>query len=220
MLVVNLYADHFLVSDPNHPVRTAEEFWYDTQKRPALYQRAAKAVGLTPAEYKEFLAGLVAGNYVHVKLPRRLDAMSGNHKGYVYAVRNAIIQPLRGGGGWPTGLRVTLADRTVVYIPDLCSNLSVNHPPQIASLPKAPPAGGHMTLAMAVAPADQPVVVQPPDVPTVPTIAQAVPAVAARACSWWCFAVPLLGGTAAAIDDSKKAPPCSLGSNSDFACSK
>jgi len=224
MLVVNLYTDHFLAPDPDHRVRPAEELWYATKTKAALYERAAKAVGLTPEEYHEFRLALLDGKSVRVRLPRRLDAMSGDRRGHVYAIRNAIISPTS--AGWPTGIHVHLTDGTDVYVPDLCGNLSVNHSPRVAYVPKAPVPGRHYTLAVATTPIDQPVAVQPPDVPTEPTIAQAVPKAGAPLCGWWCFAVPL-GGLIAGVTHGGSStppaappPPCTAGSNAVFACRK
>jgi hypothetical protein len=224
MLVVNLYADHFLAPDPNRRIRPAEEVWYETKRRAALYERAAKAVGLTPAEYHEFRLALLDGRSVRVNLPRRLDAMSGDRHGHVYAVHNAIIRP--SADGWPTGLRVALADGTLVYVPDLCGNLSVNHAPRVAYVPKLAPPARHYTNALVTTPIDQPVSVQPPEIPTEPTIAEAVPK-SAPVCGWWCFAVPLGGAIAGLVHGSPPksvppppVPPCSEGSNAIFACSK
>jgi hypothetical protein len=225
MLVVNLYSDHLLPPEPNHAVRPAEELWYATKVRAALYERAAKAVGLTPSEYREFRLALLDGKSVHVRLPRRIDVMSGAHAGRVYAVRNAIIRPTS--DGWPTGLRVRLGDGTEVYVPDLCGNLSVNHPLRVAVLPAASHRPPRYTMALATTPLEQPVYVQAPEVPTTPTIAEAVPKSGSPLCGWWCFALPVGGALAGLVHGSPpqsvpppSVPPCSAGSNAVFACAK
>ena len=223
MLVVNLYTDHLLAPEPNHRVRPPEEIWYATKQHARLYARAAKAVGLSDAEYREFRLALLDGKTVRVRLPKRLDAMSGARRGYVYAVKNAVIRPTR--DGWPVGYRVTLADGAEVYVPDLCGNLSVRRPPRIAYVAPVTRPRTHYTMAVATAPIDRPVSVQPPDVPDQPTIAEAVPGKAASAiCGWWCFAAPVLGVIPAIVHGSSSTPapvpPCSNGSNATFACSK
>lgn len=222
MLVVNLYTDHFLAPDRNHPVRSAEDVWYATKMHAAMYERAARAIGLTPAEYREFQSSLLAGKYARLPLPHRLDAMSGDHRGHVYAVRNAVIEPTR--AGWPTGLRVRLADGTEVYVPDLCGNLSVVHAPRVAYAARLPQPAAHYTMAVATTPIEQPVSVQAPEIPTPPTYAEAV-AATHQACGWWCF-LPLAGlvglvhGHSSTPPLTPQVPPCNQGSNALYACSK
>lgn len=224
-MLVNLFVDHFLAPAPGGRVRTAEEISYSMKQRPELWKRAARAIGLTPAEYGEVQHDLLFGNYTHRNLPRRLDAMSGDRRGSVYAVHNAVIRSQS--AFWPAGYRVVLGDGAQVYIPDICGNLSVLRSPQrlakLAPITHAPP---HYRLAIASTPIDQPVAVTAPDVPAQPAIAQAVPATIAHAgCAWWCFAAPLLGIVPAVDHGSSSTPtvtvpPCSQGSNAVFACQK
>jgi hypothetical protein len=223
MLVVNLYADHLLPPEPNHRVRPPEEIWYATTKDYArVYARAAKAIGLSDGEFREFKLALLDGKSVRVRLPKRLDAMSGDHHGYVYAVRNAVIRPTS--QGWPVGYRVVLADGAEVYVPDICGNLSVRRKPRVAYVAPITRPHPHYTLAVATSPIDQPVSVQPPDVPTQPAIAEAVPVRVPATCAWWCFAAPVFAVIPAVIHGASSTPApvpkCSDGSNSSFACAK
>jgi hypothetical protein len=224
-MLVNLFVDHFLAPAPGGRVRAPEEILYSMNERPELWKRAARAIGLTPAEYRQVHDDFVSGNYTHRSLPRRLDAMSGDRRGTVYAVHNAVIKSPS--ASWPAGYRVVLADGAQVYIPDICGNLSVLRSPQrLAKLPPITHAPPHYRLALASTPIDQPVTVTPPDVPAQPAIAQAVPATIAHAgCAWWCFAAPLLGIVPAVDHGSStpptlSAPPCTQGSNAAFVCQK
>jgi hypothetical protein len=222
VLVVDLYSDHLMAPEPNHRVRPPYEIWYATQQHPRLYARAAKAIGLSDAEYQEFRRMLLGGSTVRVALPKRLDAMSGVHRGYVYAVHNAIIRATR--DGWPAGYRVRLADGAEVYVPDLCGNISVRRPPRVAYVPPLARTHAHYTMAVATAPIDRAVSVSAPDVPEAPVIAEAVPARVAPTCAWWCFALPVLAVIPAIIHGGQSTPapvpPCSAGSNAAFACEK
>ncbi|GAC1306456.1 MAG: hypothetical protein NVS2B3_05990 [Vulcanimicrobiaceae bacterium] len=200
-MIANLYVDH-LMSTP--PVST-QEVWNQTQAHAKLFSDAASRIGLTPEEYSEFRAALLDGKALYVRLPKRFDAMSGNRRGSVYAVKNAVLkQNVR---GW----RIDLADGNTVYVPQLCGNISLlkRHHVDVAALPKAiapvartPHAKFHP--AVATVPKDNEVVVAPPpaveDVPgaaAAPVEAQVVPIAAAAAASHggFLFLIPaVLGG--------------------------
>jgi hypothetical protein len=222
-MIVNLYVDHLMPTSPS----SAEEVWNATREHPKLFSDAADRIGLTPAEYREFRQQLLDGKAVYVQLPRRLDAMSGARHGSVYAVKNAVMNKTI--MGW----RVPLSDGNVVYVPQICGNISllrhaavaqVHHRKVVASAYHAPV----YTPAVAA----QPVEVTPPAEQEAPieapaTVAQAVPAAAVTHPSGLLYLIPAaIGGAIAGFSHgtsnttTPQAPPCSQGSNAIFACQK
>jgi len=219
-MIVNLYVDHLMSTPP----ASAEEVWNATREHPKVFADAAARIGLSPSEYREFQGNLLDGKAVYVRLPRRLDAMSGDRRGSIYAVKNAEMNTSI--MGW----RVALADGNVVYVPQICGNISllkhagvaqVNHKKRyVAYANHVPytPTIGHVT----------PVVVTPPEVPeapveTAPTVAQAVPAAAAHGVSPLLFGIPAaVGGILYGIThgSTTPVPSCSQGSNAFNACQK
>jgi hypothetical protein len=218
-MIVNLYVDHLMSTSP----ASAEEVWNATREHPKLFSDAADRIGLTPGEYREFRSNLLDGKAVYVKLPRRLDAMSGARNGSVYAVKNATMN--KSIMGW----RVALADGNVVYVPQICGNISLLKHAAIARVQrKRHPYVAHArhvpyTPAIAHVP-ETPVVVTPPeDVPveTAPTVAQAIPAIASHASPFFFFIPAAVAGVVAGLSHgSTPVPPCSQGSNGSNACQK
>jgi len=230
-MIVNLYVDHMMSQSPT----SSDDILAQTRDHSKLFSKAAARIGLTPAEYREFQASLLDGNAMYVRLPRRLDAMSANHRGSVYAVKNAVVtQP---GMSW----RVALADGNVVYVPQICGNISLLRHAAVASAPHGPKvvAAGHHKAAFVPAlgrVAPTAVAVAPP-AEVVPA-AVAVPADAAVAAAplgggaapagahgipGFLFAIPaVIGGIIAGTThhDSPTAPPCNQGSNLLNACQK
>jgi hypothetical protein len=223
-MIVNLYVDHLMTTSPS----SAEEVWNATREHPKLFSDAANRIGLTPAEYKEFRTRLLDGKAVYVQLPRRLDAMSGARHGSVYAVKNAMMN--KSIMGW----RVALADGNVVYVPQICGNISLLRHAAVAEVPRKRMVAHtyyHPTYTPTVA--TQPVEVTPPaeqeaPIETPPTVAQAIPAAAASHPSGLLYLIPAaLGGAIAGLSHSSPTtgttstvPPCSAGSNAVFACQK
>jgi hypothetical protein len=225
-----MYVDHLMSPSP----ASAEEVWNATRVHAKLFSDAAQRIGLTPAEYKEFRSSMLAGKAVYLTLPRRVDAMSGARGGSVYAVKNAVMtKPIM---GW----RINLADGNIVYVPQICGNISLLRHSAIAQTPAhlAPIAShghsrhvavskhkpGRYVQANSVEP-ETPVVMTP-DAPAAPaTVAQVIPsAEASKSVSPFAFFLPaaiggLLAGTVHG-STSSTTPVCSLGSNSDFACKK
>ncbi len=161
---VNLYADRM---SPVEPVRVAD-IYSVTQDRAPAYREAAAKIGLTPREYVEFRQALTDGGAIYVRLPRHIDAMAGVHRrnGQVYALKNVVVPS--GTMGW----EVNLADGTMVMIPRICGNLSMNrghavaHKPRIVAQrqqPKAVRAATYTTPSPAVVP-ETPVVFDAPPV--------------------------------------------------------
>jgi putative component of toxin-antitoxin plasmid stabilization module len=218
-MIVNLYVDHLMANSPT----SAEEVWNATREHPKLFSDAADRIGLTPAEYREFRNNLLDGKAVYVKLPRRLDAMSGARHGSVYAVKNAMMNKTI--MGW----RVDLADGNVVYVPQICGNISLLRHAAIAHVQrKRHPYVAHArhvpyTPAIAHVP-ETPVVVTPPEeVPaeTAPTVAQAIPAAATHGSPFFFFIPAAVAGLVAGLSHgSTPAPPCNHGSNASNVCQK
>ncbi len=205
-MIVNLYVDHVMARPP----ASAEEVWNATREQATVFSAAAKAIGLTGAEYREFRAGLLDGKAVLVRLPRRFEAMSSRRRGYVYAIKNA--QLVRPEWGW----KVALGDGTIVYVPRTCGNLSLNHRLQFAHV--TPP----FTPAIATVPPQLVDVTPPAAVAAQPVVTALLPAVpvpfvpVAPAFCWYCF-LPL--GGLFAIHGPSTVPSCSQGSNATGVCS-
>ncbi len=223
-MIVNLYVDHMM----SRPPASAEQVWNETREHAKLFADAASRIGLTPAEYREFRTDLLDGRVSYVTLPRRLDAMSGNRHGSVYAVKNAYMTSAI--SGW----RVALADGNVVYVPQLCGNISllrnaaiarhVVRPPQRVAYahhrkPRFVPAIGSANEAPVT-----PVAVAPPAaVAAAPVAAAAVPAAAtaAHGISPFLFFIPaVIGGIIGSQPHHTTPPACNHGSNSMGVCTK
>jgi hypothetical protein len=226
-MIVNMYVDHLMSPSPT----TAEEVWNATRVHSKLFSDAAARIGLTPGEYKEFRGALLDGKAVYVQLPRRVDAMSGDRRGSVYAVHNAVMtQTIM---GW----RVALSDGNVVYIPQVCGNISlvrhaavavVPHPHKVVAV-----AHHHRAVTYVQAMSTQPVtpvVVTPPETPVVPaapeapaTAAQVIPATSGSRGSGFLYFIPVaVGGIVAGLvhGNTTPAPPCRNGSNALNVCSR
>jgi hypothetical protein len=216
-MIVNMYVDHLI----SPPPASAEEVWNATKVHAKLFSDAAARIGLTPAEYKEFRGDLLDGKAVFVKLPRRVDAMSGDRHGSVYAVRNA--QMTTSVMGW----QVALDDGNVVYVPQLCGNISLLRNGAIAKRPTHKPiayhhkSGYHYVAAAKVVPVD---VVVPPETPpaVAPVTAQVIPAAATRGGAFPWFIPVAVGGAIAGLvhGSTTPVPPCTQGSNALNVCHK
>ena len=224
-MIVNLYVDHMMATPPT----SSEEVWAETRDHAKLFSDAANRIGMTPAEYREFRNNLLDGKATYVRLPRRLDAMSGNRRGTVYAVHNAVMQQPE--MGW----RVQLADGNIVYVPQACGNLSFLHHAALAHIPSrkavahVPHRRKKAAFVPAVGPAPEtPVSMVAPaaEVPVdvAPTVAQTAPIVAgAHGFSPFFLGIPaVIGGIVAGVShpNTPAAPPCSSGSNLLGACQK
>ncbi len=226
-MIVNMYVDHLMATPP----ASAEEVWNATRVHAKLFSDAAQRIGLKGSEYDEFRGALLEGKAVYVRLPRRVDAMSGSRRGSVYAVRNAVMTTNT--MGW----RVALADGNVVYVPQVCGNISLLRPVHVAKATAPvrykPFAAGvkHLPFhpAVAMVPKEQPVSMVAPvrdvavEIAQAPaTVAQVVP-VAASGGGGFMFLIPaVLGGALAAISHSSNTstppPSCANGSNSIGVC--
>ncbi len=225
-MIVNMYVDHLMPRSPE----SAEEVWNATREHPKMFLDAANRIGLTPSEYREFRTRLLDGQAVYLQLPRRVDAMSGSHRGRVYAVKNAVMsKPIM---GW----RVALADGNVVYVPQICGNISLLRHAAVAQavVPKSRKKYVAHTYyhapAYTPAVAETPVEMTPPvetaaaPIETAPTVAQAAPAAASSHPVGAFFFIPAaIAGAIAGFSHGgggTTVPPCSAGSNASFACTK
>ncbi len=194
---------------------SSEEVWNATREHSKLFTDAAHRVGLSDTQYQAFRNALLDGKAVYVRLPRRMDAMSGVRGGSVYAVKNAVMTtPVM---GW----EVTLADGTQVYVPQVCGNISVLRQPHIAA------AQSHQFVpSVAQLPrTETPVAMTPPaaDVPiAVPATASEAIVPAASHFNGLPLIIPAaIGGIWAGLSHGgSSAPPCSGGSNTAGVCSK
>jgi hypothetical protein len=215
-MIVNMYVDHLM----SPPPASAEEVWNATKVHAKLFSDAAARIGLTPAEYKEFRGDLLDGKAVFVKIPRRVDAMSGNRHGSVYAVKNA--QMTTSVMGW----QVALNDGNVVYVPQVCGNISLLRNGAIAKRPTPKRVAVakrkyHYVESAKVVPVD---VAVPEEAPTsvTPVAAQVIPAAATRGGAFPWFIPVAIGGAIAGLvhGTPSSVPPCTQGSNSAFVCHK
>ncbi len=220
-MIVNMYVDHLMSTPP----ASAEEVWNATRVHSKLFTDAAKRIGLSSTEYDEFRNNLLDGKAVYVRLPRRVDAMSGSRRGSVYAVRNAVMTSTT--MGWA----VPLNNGTMVYVPQVCGNIALLRPVHVAKAPVHSVKHARFHPAVAVVPKEQPVAMIAPvqdvpvEVPLVPaTVAQVVP-VASGGGGGFFFLIPAaLGGAIAAISHNNNngtpPPPCANGSNSLGVCTR
>jgi len=234
-MIVNMYVDHLMATPP----ASAEEVWNATRVHAKLFNDAASRIGMSPSEYQEFRTALLDGKATYVRLPRKVDAMSGARRGSVYAVRNATMSSTI--MGW----RVPLNDGNVVYVPQVCGNISLLHPAHVAVAPLVhKPVLAGMRRVPAFHPAvatvaketpvsmEAPVALTPIDVAPSPVVAQVVPVAAAAAGGGggFLFAIPALlgaviagtthGGNNASTPSPVTPPPCTNGSNSFGACTR
>ena len=233
-MIPELAIDHVA----SRPLASSSDLLTESREHPRVYRAAAERIGLSPAEYREFQRRLLDGDVAYVRLPARLDSMSGNRRGSVYAVHN--VQLVHRVMGW----RVRLADGAVVYTPATCGNLSLLRPPRVAHVAVAPivtrrragivaaPRGRKASVVAAVpAPAPALVSVDTPAAvlaPIAPVAAGAPAAVAAGGPGAFIAApIAFAGGLIYALlphhsvtTPAAPVPPCSAGSNALNACQK
>jgi hypothetical protein len=206
LAVVNLYVDHMMYPPP----QSAEDVWNATHERSQEFTTAARAIGLTPAEYQEFRNDLLDGKAFYVRLPRRLDAMAGYRNGQVYVVRRVVIETPN-----VMGWEVVLGDGARVYVPQLCGNLSLLRVPP--PRPPLPPPYHEPRPAPVATPTPTPVIIQPTAPPVVPP-APVAPAVSeVHNAPWWLIFLPIAGGFTGGGGGTPP-PPCNQGSNVFGAC--
>lgn len=116
-----------------------------TRKVP--FTQAAQRIGLTHQEFDEMQQRISRGEVKRTTLPVHLDAMAGEHRGRVYAIRDVRVLPKQ------SAYVVALRDGKRVYIPVVCGNLSVvrGKPAavRIAHHPRASSGNKHRALARA-----------------------------------------------------------------------
>jgi hypothetical protein len=211
-MVVNLYVDRMAT---NPPVRIADVYQASDS---AIYKRAARDIGLTPAEYRDFREALLDGRVVYVRLPRHIDAMAGLRR-HIYVLRNVVVPA--GEMGW----KVALADGVQVYIPHSCGNLSVVHERHVALHKKATPF--HNVVYTYPPPLPIPASVPPPEPvtfapPPAPPVAASVPS-HVNGLPFLGLLFPALaslpgGGGNHPVASAPEVPPCSAGSNTMGVC--
>jgi hypothetical protein len=224
-MIVNLYVDHMMAV----PATSSDDVWAATRDHSKLFAEAADRIGLSPAEYHEFRMRLLDGKVLYVRLPHRVDAMAGDRRGSVYAVKNAYMTDT------VMGWSVKLADGNTVYVPAACGNISLlRGTPPIAIVPHKVVRVAHhrkpkFVPALGVV-ATTPVVVAAPVVAAAPVAVAAAPVAAAgggHGPSGFLFAIPaviggiLLGtthGGGGGGGSTVVVPPCSQGSNLLNAC--
>ncbi len=233
-MIPSLAIDHVA----SRPLASSSDLLMESREHPRVYRAAAARIGLSSAEYREFQRRLLEGDVTYVRLPARLDAMSGDRRGSVYAVHN--VQLVHRVMGW----RVNLADGAVVYTPSACGNLSLLRPPRVARAAVAPiftkhrkgivtaPRGRKAAVVAAVpAPAPALVSVDTPAAvlaPVAPVVAVAPATVAAGGAGAFIAApIAFAGGLIYALlphrsvtTPAAPVPPCSAGSSLLGACQK
>jgi hypothetical protein len=156
---------------------------------------AGAQIGLTPDQFRAVRVAVAAGRARYVELPQHIDAMTGEHDGHIFVVRNIRIPPRV--FGWEVDLDEP-GDVVKVYVPNRCGNISVvrERSQVLAAAPvyhvDSPPAG----LAygpFAPGPSALPVPESSPDVAYAPSLSTPAEAVQA-ATHHFAFLPFLLGG--------------------------
>ena len=160
----------------------------DMSKYDATFAKAARKLGLTDAQYREFKLA----SPTPVILPRHLDAMTWSDGHNVKILYDVMIPANT--QGWEVDLH-SGNQILALLVPARCGNLSlvVRQAPHIAQAAPRP---------MAVAPAPAPPVAVPPpeEVAAAPVVAEAAPAPAAfpppvkHVSPLWLGVVPLIFG--------------------------
>jgi hypothetical protein len=217
MIVPNLAVDHV---SPIALARLA-----DVQAAivdaPYAYQLAARNIGLTDREYADLRRALSDGDATYAPLPRHIDVMAGRRRnGAVYALHHVLVPPLT--MGWT----IPLSDGTIVYIPRVCGNLSLNRGHRITA--RAP----HMFVNVSYRGYFQPVaftataVATPSSGPvgssalsrdSAAPILTAPPAAGVKA-GYFGWLAPLFIPLVSVWHHDVTAAPCSLGSNEQGVC--
>jgi hypothetical protein len=208
-MIVNLYVDHMM----NHPPVSSEEVWNATQEHSHLFKEAARKLGMTPAEFKEFQNKLLDGKTAYVRLPHKLSGMAGDRHGYVYVVHNAYMP--QSVYGWV----VVLNDGSKVYVPQTCGNLSLLRLPAVMAVHHRPK---HIAY-VAPPPPVTPVIVNQPSPPPVYVPPNVVATTPNRGISPFFFLIPIaIGGIIEGVTHGPTpvVPPCNQGSNSMSVCRK
>ncbi len=220
-MVPNLYVDHLSDAFLSNSDELREQMLVHSQ----TYNKAAKLIGLTPGEVKEVKENLLLDHHVsYGPLPQHIKAMAGKRGNYVYAVHDAYIE------GKPVmGWRIALSDGKLVYVPQICGNLSVGYQTAKVDVAVVPHHHANHVVAYippaAAPPAATPVVIAPPPPgPSAPVDVPgySVPAPNTSNYSGLLLAVPILGGIIYDVShpSTPVPPPCSGGSNAMFACKK
>jgi hypothetical protein len=200
---------------------SAEEVWNATREHSKIFSESARKVGLTGSEYTEFQQALLDGKAVYVRLPAHVDAMAGLHRGHPYAVKSVLVPANT------LGWKVALSDGTLVYVPQICGNISIVHPPAIAHKPKKPTTiAYHPPQVVTYGSSNTPVTFQPPvqvstytpTEPSAPVYTEPVytaPVARTSILPWLVPIVAFVGGTVGSVSSPPTTivPPCSQGSN-------
>lgn len=127
-----------LVFDLSHDRMAAVPFQAVADVQAALifdedrYREAGHQIGLNDAEFNEFEGRVFDGKVTRTPLPLALDAMAGQHRGRVYAIKSVQVRP----GEW--SYLIALSDGKRVYVPVKCGNLSLLRHARPAFVARAP----------------------------------------------------------------------------------
>ncbi|BDE04949.1 hypothetical protein WPS_02250 [Vulcanimicrobium alpinum] len=127
-----------LVFDLSHDRMAAVPFQAVADVQAALifdedrYRDAGHQIGLNDAEFNEFEGRVFDGKVTRTHLPLALDAMAGQHRGRVYAIKSVQVRP----GEW--SYLIALSDGKRVYVPVKCGNLSLVRRPAPAVVAHVP----------------------------------------------------------------------------------
>lgn len=165
----------------------------DVKVNHRLFETAGMKLGLTPAQYAEFLSRIDQKQLTYVTIPRRLDAMSWSSGGQVYVLRDVVVPADT--MGWEVDL-VQQHEVLALFVPARCGNLSILRKP-LPVIAKAAPKPVAV-LAAATAPPMPAVVVPQAPAPT-PTaapyesVAGSTPTVTHHFRLWPLLLVPIVG---------------------------
>lgn len=160
-----------------------------------LFEAAGTELGLTPAQYAEFLSRIDRKQLTYVTIPRRLDAMSWSAAGRVYVIHDVVVPANT--KGWEVDL-LQQHEVVALFIPARCGNLSLLHKP-LPVIANVQPPHRVIVAAAATAPPLMPAVVVPQAPAPTPTVAPyeavagSTPSVTHRFRLWPLLLVPIVG---------------------------
>jgi hypothetical protein len=189
------------------PIASTPQLQSEAHLDRRLFEAAGAKLGLSPAQYAEFVSRIDRRQLTYVTIPRRLDAMTWSSGGRVYVVRNVVIPANT--KGWEIDL-IQQHEVLALFVPARCGNLSVLHKP-LPAIAKAPPPRPVEVAAAATMPPAMPAVVVPQaPVPTAApyqTVAATTPTVTHRFRLWPLLLVPIIGFLASHGGGTTNVPP-------------
>jgi hypothetical protein len=145
-------------------IASTTQLRHDVGQYDARFAAVASAMGLTPAEYRDFRREIAVGHPAYVTIPRHLDYTSSYYNGAAHVMRDVVIPADQ--HGWE--IDIVAKHRTLaLFIPNVCGNLSLIVRPE-RRLAAAPLPTAVLPARVARAPIAPPAVVAPAPVAASP----------------------------------------------------